>query len=257
MLKFGTETAGSIMESDPAQLQRQVDEATARLLDTAGTLTDDRARAPSLLPGWTCGHVLTHVARNADGLRNLLVWARTGVERPQYASAEARNDDIEAGAHRTASKLVADVRDSADAFRAEAGRLAGSAWQVPVHGLRGREHPAWYTLVRRLTEVEVHHVDLDAGFGPADWPEEFVDSLLRRTVGGFADRQDVPSCRLEIAGSGETLRIGPSGQDGMPGDARTVAGPAHVLLAWLIGRADGSGLSVRPAGRLPTLPPWS
>jgi len=24
--------------------------------------------------------VLTHLARNADGLRNLLIWARTGIE---------------------------------------------------------------------------------------------------------------------------------------------------------------------------------
>ena len=30
-------------------------------------LTDDAARAPSRLPGWTRGHVLTHLARNAEG----------------------------------------------------------------------------------------------------------------------------------------------------------------------------------------------
>ena len=43
-----------------------------------------------LLPGWTVGHVLTHVARNADAYTNLLTWARTGVETPAYASPEAR-----------------------------------------------------------------------------------------------------------------------------------------------------------------------
>jgi hypothetical protein len=30
---------------------------------------------------------------NADGLRNLLVWARTGVETPMYPSIEQRNAD--------------------------------------------------------------------------------------------------------------------------------------------------------------------
>jgi maleylpyruvate isomerase len=245
------------VESDPAVLQPRVEEATRRLLATARALTDDRVRSPSLLPGWTCGHVLTHIARNADGLRNLLTWARTGVETPQYPSEEGRNTDIEAGAHRSASELVADVEDSAEAFHAEAGRLAGSAWQVPVHGLRGREHPAWFTLVRRLTEVEVHHVDLDAGFRPADWPEGFVDDLLQRASKGFADRRDVPRCGLEAADSGQTFQIGRSGRDGGAEDVRTVSGPRLALLAWLIGRDDGSDLTVRPGGPLPTLPPWS
>ena len=30
---------------------------------------DDRVRQPSLLPDWTVGHVLSHVARNADSHR--------------------------------------------------------------------------------------------------------------------------------------------------------------------------------------------
>src|SRR5579859_308739 len=87
--------------------------ATDRVLATAAALTDAQAREPSLLPGWTRGHVLTHIARNADGLRNLLIWARTGTEVPMYASAQARNDDIEAGAGRPAAGLAADVRESA------------------------------------------------------------------------------------------------------------------------------------------------
>jgi hypothetical protein len=41
------------------------------------------------LPGWSRGHVLTHLARNADGGRRLLVWARTGVESFEYASLQA------------------------------------------------------------------------------------------------------------------------------------------------------------------------
>ena len=40
---------------------------------------DDAFAAPSALPGWSRAHVLTHVARNADAMINLLTWARTGV----------------------------------------------------------------------------------------------------------------------------------------------------------------------------------
>ena len=37
--------------------------ATSRLLATATALSDAQVREPSSLPGWTRGHVLTHIAR--------------------------------------------------------------------------------------------------------------------------------------------------------------------------------------------------
>ena len=83
----------------------RIGEATDRLLASAAALTDASAGEPSLLPGWTRGHVLTHVARNGDGLGNLLRWARTGTETPMYASREARRADIEAGAGRSAAEI--------------------------------------------------------------------------------------------------------------------------------------------------------
>src|SRR5947209_4673969 len=56
-----------------------VHESTDRLLVSLDKLDDDAVGEPSLLPGWTRGHVLAHLARNADALVNLLTWARTGV----------------------------------------------------------------------------------------------------------------------------------------------------------------------------------
>src|SRR5688572_4026869 len=99
---------------DPGSAMAQVGSATEHLLATAERLDDGSLREPSLLPGWTRGHVLTHVARNADGLINLLSWARTGVETPAYASREAREADIEAGAGRPVAAQLADLRDSAE-----------------------------------------------------------------------------------------------------------------------------------------------
>src|ERR1700728_1987632 len=95
--------------ADPAVLRGWVDESTGRLLAGTAAITDARAREPSSLPGWSRGHLLTHLARNADGLRNLLIWARTGVVTPQYPSVEARDEEIEAGAGRPARELAADV----------------------------------------------------------------------------------------------------------------------------------------------------
>jgi maleylpyruvate isomerase len=84
----------------------EITTATRALLATAAKLDDDDVRAPSLLPGWTRGHVLTHVARNADGGTRLLTWARTGAESYEYPSLEARAAEIEDGAGRPATDLT-------------------------------------------------------------------------------------------------------------------------------------------------------
>jgi maleylpyruvate isomerase len=237
------------VDSDPDRLRARIDAATGRLAATAAGLTDAQAREPSRLPGWSRGHVLTHLARNADGLRNLLIWARTGVETPQYPSHQARDAGIEAGAGRAAAALAQDVQQSAAAFAAEAATLPPAAWAALVRGRNGPAHPAWFTLVRRLGEVEIHHVDLGAGYAPADWPAPFVGDQLERAAGQFAGRDDVPACVIEVAGTGQRFAIGPASA-GRVTDVVTVAGKGCWLLAWLTGRDAGSALSVTggPAG---------
>ncbi len=234
-----------------AELSARLDAATQRLLRTAAGLSDEQAREPSRLPGWSRGHLLTHLARNADGLRNLLIWARTGVETPQYASPQARDEGIAAGAGRPAAALLADLGDSAAELAAEADRLTGADWAAQVHGPGGRGHPAWFTLWRRLSEVEVHHVDLGAGYRPADWPADFAAQCLARAAGDFA-RPGCPHVTLRAADSGAEYVIGTS--DGEPPLA--VTGPTRDVLAWLIGRSDGADLATDPAGPLPALPAW-
>ena len=98
------------MDDEARRSMALIGEATDRLLASAAALTGARVREPSLLPGWTRGHVLTHVARNGDGLGNLLRWARPGTRTPMYASREARRSDIEAGAGLCAADLAADVQ---------------------------------------------------------------------------------------------------------------------------------------------------
>src|SRR5690349_5101281 len=95
------------MTADPLVFLPEVDRATARLLATARKLADADSAAPSLLPGWTRGHVLAHLALNADACVNLLTTARTGVDTPMYASDEQREADIVAAAGRPVADHVA------------------------------------------------------------------------------------------------------------------------------------------------------
>ena len=59
--------------------------------------TDSWAGQPSLLPGWTRGHVLSHLARNADAMVRALAGAARGERIPMYDSEDVRAADIEGG----------------------------------------------------------------------------------------------------------------------------------------------------------------
>jgi maleylpyruvate isomerase len=170
------------------ELSGQIDHATQRLLDDARTIPEVELRAPSLLPGWTRAHVLAHVARNADAMRNLLIGARSGQDRAAYASAHAREADIERGAAMTAKDLVADLADSSMALRTIVKQLPDQAWQVRVRMLDSAPFPAAELLTRRLVEVELHHCDLAVGYGPADWPAAFAAMELAEPM--RSQRQD-------------------------------------------------------------------
>jgi maleylpyruvate isomerase len=176
------------MDAAQRQLSDQIDHATQRLLGTARVIAEPDLRAPSLLPGWTRAHVLAHLARGADAMRNLLVGARAGQDRPAYLSAQARGADIEHGAGLAAKELMADLADSAMAFRTISKQLPGDAWRFPVRVLGSQRFPAAQLLTRRLVEVELHHCDLGAGYGPGDWPATFAAMELAEPM--RSQRQD-------------------------------------------------------------------
>jgi maleylpyruvate isomerase len=222
---------------------------TSQLLETAGGLSDADLRAPSLCVGWTRGHVLTHLARNADSLVNLLTWARTGVETPQYVSAEKRDADIEAGSGRPAAEIVADLEAAAQRLVEAIAEVPADRWDERLRMRSGREVPAARIPWLRRREVEIHHVDLDAGYTPAHWSPEFVERMLRGEARHLSERPDFPAMDLRDVDSLRVRSIGAGGP--------TVTGPGPALLAWLIGRSPGDGLTVEPAGALPTLPAWN
>jgi len=235
--------------ADPLVLVEDVDRATTRLLETARGLDGAAVAGPSLLPVWTRGHVLTHLARNANSLVNLLTWARTGVETPQYASVEQRNADIEAGATRPAEVQLDDLSAACERFATAARAMPAPAWSVEVAWRSGTRAPAAQVMWARLREVEIHHVDLAAGYQPADWPEAFTLRLLRWVARDFSERDDGPRVVIRAPEVGHDLPVG----EGVT--SPVVTGPAWAAAAWLIGRAAGDGLTVAPRGSLPPVPP--
>ncbi|MPY97943.1 MAG: maleylpyruvate isomerase family mycothiol-dependent enzyme [Actinophytocola sp.] len=213
-------------------------------------LHPDAVPEPSALPGWTRGHVITHVARNADALVNLLTWARTGTETPMYATPDQRNSDIEAGAGRSLAEQLDDLRKSGLRFADAAGAMSPDDWQAVVRNAQGVPMSASTVPWFRVREVWLHLVDLDAGPGVDVIPDDVAVELVRDVAGWMSPKLDrAVSLRPE---GHPPVPLGPDGSDSAT--PTTIAGPASRIAGWLVGRADVSGL--RCEGTVPDLPRW-
>jgi len=225
---------------DHAHDLASVRDATDRLLTAVAELDNAAVAEPSRLPGWDRGHILAHLARNADALVNVL----RGL--PMYASGDARDADIERDAPRPLDVQLADVRDSAARFQ-EAGAVPGD-WSRTVELRNGVTDSASRVPFRRWVEVELHHVDLGIGYELEDVPEAFTEREIAFLADRFTGHPDVPPTRLT-----DGTRVWTTGRVG-EAVAATVTGSPADLLGWLAGRRDGSTLRVAD-GELPTLPP--
>ena len=223
-------------------------DGAAHLRGLLTRLGDDAFRARSLLPGWSRAHVLTHLARNADAMINLLTWARTGVVTPAYASTEARNADIEKGALRTPTEIRDDVVASSDRLAHVVRELPEAAWAALVTNVQGRVIRASAVPWIRAREMWIHSVDLDAGASFADMPGPMVDALLVDAGEAMGRKPDCPALRL--------LDGDHSWSVGEAGEPVLVTGTAPELVAWLLGRSKGKALRADGARKLPTLPAW-
>lgn len=220
-----------------------IDHETERFLVTAKALADDAVPAPSLCEGWTRGHVLTHVARNADGLVRVTRAVTEDSGETMYAAGDARDAEIEAGHARSAAELAEDVRASAAALAPWLARVgpqhAGlTAPRVPG----GPAVPADLVRYLRLRELIYHHVDLDAGFTFHDVDPALAALFLEETVANLRKHPESPALALTTE-EGDSYVVG----DG----TIEVTGSRAGLLAWL---ARGQTGDVHSAGPLPAIP---
>jgi maleylpyruvate isomerase len=225
-----------------------IEVSTDLLLVSVDAMTKEDVRGPTLLPDWSRGHLLTHIARSADSLGRLVEWARTGIEQKQYASEETRAAQIQAGARRSPAELAADIKQSAVAFEQAARSLPESARYFELRLRSGVPVTAERLLFVRLRELEVHHVDLNVGYTWADIPPDVTTAVIDDIVATLSKREGVPPVRL-VATDVELDR-----QIGLRGPVLT--GEQADLLAWLSGRSPGVGLTVTGADEVPLAPHW-
>jgi len=170
--------------------------AHRRLALALESVNESVSKRPSLLPDWSVGHVLGHLALNAEAMIRRIEAARAGVVIEQYAGGRAgRAAAISAAANRSAFELVAEVRMWSERLEDTFSGLDDGDWRWPVRSVNGTEHPVGLLPFRRWREVEVHHVDLNIGFRPSDWSPELIERALPRLIAGLPGRTD----RAELA----------------------------------------------------------
>ncbi len=207
-------------------LRKRIQEATQRLLgDTIGISDGDWNRA-SLLPGWSRAHVAAHVSANADALAELIDEAGQGRSVALYSDEEVRTEGIERGSCMTGLELQICLDTSAG--RLERAMDTVTDWSAPVD-LLGRRLTLAQVPMARLSELVVHHLDLDCGLHVGRLDSALARWLLQWAELRHADDPDLPAVRLEST-SGLTVKLGAAGE------RRTVTGGDAALWGWLMGR---------------------
>ena len=161
--------------------------AHAKLNEAVRALAD--ASRPSLLPGWTVGHVLAHLTQNPDSMCRRIDGAIRGERVEQYDGGVAgRANDIEAAASLGTEQLAADLHASSQRLDDLFEALLDHSWPMSVKSATGSEVLVAALPFRRWREVEIHLVDLDIGFTPASWPDGLVTKMYPRLIEGLAKR---------------------------------------------------------------------
>jgi maleylpyruvate isomerase len=228
----------------PEQTLTWMADGTERLLADQAALSEQALTAATALPGWSRRYLLAHVAANADALRNLVHWARTGEERRMYASSEQRDADIARGAQLPSAKLRAWIESSAGSLAADLTALPENAWDAKVITAQGLTRSASEIPWMRVREVYVHAIDLDAGTRWPDLPAEFLAALLDDVTARRSSKGGGPALLVAATDTGHTWEVAGAGA------AIPVSAPLADLAPYLTGR-PAPGLSSAPA-----LPAW-
>ncbi|MCH6470850.1 maleylpyruvate isomerase family mycothiol-dependent enzyme [Sinomonas terrae] len=241
---MGTEAAALTDE----HLLAEIRSAAAGIRHELERLTDESARQPSELPGWTRGHVLAHIQGISAAVGRQVEYARRGEQVELYDGGQlARDQAIEDGAHATADECRERVGAALDGVLDEFAALKPGEWDARVRFRNGVVRDAAFALWRELV---IHHTDLGTGCSQQEWSSDFCHHLL-----GFLEPR-VPQGETFYLRPhhGEEIRLG-DGSDGV-----IVEGRLQDLAAWLAGREVGRG-SVRAehageAVSLPAIGPW-
>ena len=239
------------MTATPTTHRNELAESESQLL-AALDQPPEWAAHPSGLPGWSRGHVVAHLLGNAEGLLNLIIWARSGVPTPMYPSADARSAAIDERSQWPLSRLRGALAEKVAEFAAACTNLVEPLAAHDLEMRSGASVEAWEIPMLRIREVEIHRVDLADGYSADDWSSAFTLRTIPQVHRTFIARGDMPVASIRAADTGRVWSFEePESHPAKP----DLLGSEADLLAWLIGRPHGP-LRTSDGTPLPVAPRW-
>lgn len=228
----------------PAELHHAADVVAS----LAAKLTEEDVPAPSLLPGWTRGHVLAHITGISNAMARQLEFASRGETVELYDGGyDGRTSAIEAAAGHGIEEHRRDLAAALERALRAFDSLEPGGWQVPISYRGGVVLDGGLALWRELV---IHASDLGTGRGPETWSRKFCEHLF-----------DFLSARVP---EGQKFVLQPLGLPpvaiGTGGHSTVISGMVTDIAAWLAGRESSLG-SLRASAAadgvdLPELLPW-
>ncbi|MFE5888956.1 maleylpyruvate isomerase family mycothiol-dependent enzyme [Streptomyces sp. NPDC056468] len=230
---------------EPSARLAEITATHARLRADAAALDDTAAREATELPGWSRGHVLTHVGDLARAFARQARYALEGRTIEVYDGGRpGRDAGIERGAGRPAAQLREALDDGLTQLEEAWAKLGPDDWALPC---AYRDSDLLATQLCWWREVHIHHSDLGTGYRPEQWG----DALGEHLVGYLLPR--LPDSRTTVLLSADTERRWEFGT----GTPTTVHGTQNTLAAWLAGRSAAQlPKAYGAADSLPELGPW-
>lgn len=222
--------------ADPAdrapELAGAVGRRTGEVIDALRALDDDALLAPSRLPDWDRLTIACHLRFGAEAVLRLTAAALEGRAAAYYPGgrAQQRPGTLTPRPGESMADVVASLAVLSHALGEAWSGLVADDWRAAVREPPGQPDLGELSLAHlallRLTEVEVHGLDLDLGL--RDWTDLFVEVALRARL----DRLNVRRSNHRVFAT--DLR----------GSWRLVAedGPTYLVAV------DGDSVRSRPAG---------
>ena len=234
-----------------AAVRRRTDEVVGAL----AALDEDGLRAGSALPGWSRLTIACHLRYGAEAFGRMTAAVREGRAASYYPGGReaTRPATLEPAPGEAPADVVASLSEHSTALDEAWRGMAAEEWDGVVREPDDQPDLGPLPVARlpllRLTEVEVHGLDLDLGL--SDWSDVFVQAALpfrldwlntRRTNHRGVD-ESVQGSWLLTAPDGPTWRVAVDGHrvESKPADPGATAdavveAPARDLLALLLGR---------------------
>ncbi len=228
--------SGYVPSPVPHDLLAGVATGHRRLLALASAVDDHVVARPSLLSGRTVGHVLSHLAHDADTHAGLFEGASEAATVARRAvQAETRPaTDLDAAALRPAAVIRDDLARAIVALERAWDRTHVDVWRTGLAYHRGAPTSLADLVFARWREVEVHLVDLGlvdkGGPGWADLPATYVDAEWAWSAARLPGR--LPPEVTVLLAPGDR----PSRACGAGPRVVTVRASTQETLRWLLGR---------------------